>query len=194
MQDSNAHPRRLIVAAAAAFCTYFCMYAFRRPFTAGTFEGRELFGVGLKSVLVISQLMGYMFSKFIGIKVVSEMQRRYRAAAIIGMILFAEIALVGFGVVPLMLKPGMMFLERLAVRNDFWIGARVPRRKTTNGSTFRRAVCEFHRLVGRREVRGAMVDSRGRGQRVLDAHADRSDFFCTTFDFGLATSYDATPG
>ena len=47
--------RQLFTAAVAAFCTYFCMYAFRKPFTAGTFEGDEVFGLGLKTVLVISQ-------------------------------------------------------------------------------------------------------------------------------------------
>jgi hypothetical protein len=41
--------RQLVAAAAAAFCTYFCMYAFRKPFTAGTFEDQAVFGFGLKS-------------------------------------------------------------------------------------------------------------------------------------------------
>ena len=96
--------RQLLVAAAAAFGTYFCMYAFRKPFTAGTFEGAAVFGLGLKTVLVISQLTGYMLSKFIGIKVVSEMPGERRAAAIVGLILAAEAALVGFAVAPVPLK------------------------------------------------------------------------------------------
>ena len=45
---------QLILAAFAAFCTYFCMYAFRKPFTAGTFEGQEMLGVSLKTIFVIS--------------------------------------------------------------------------------------------------------------------------------------------
>ena len=69
----------------AAFGTYFCMYGFRKPFTAAAYEQQELFGVGLKSVLVISQLLGYMLSKFIGIRVVSEMHGDRRAVAIIGL-------------------------------------------------------------------------------------------------------------
>ncbi len=104
---------QLVAAAVAAFCTYFCMYAFRKPFTAGTFEDQEVFGLALKTVLVISQLAGYMLSKFIGIKVVSEMRSEYRAAAIIGLILAAEAALIGFATVPLPFKVVMLFLNGL---------------------------------------------------------------------------------
>lgn len=35
--------------AAAAFATYFCMYAFRKPFTVGTYEGYALWGETTKS-------------------------------------------------------------------------------------------------------------------------------------------------
>lgn len=106
-------PERLFVAAAAAFCVYFCMYAFRKPFTAGTFEDQLIWGYGLKSVLVISQLAGYMLSKFIGIKVISEMRKERRAAAIIGLIAFAELALVGFAYASGPLRVVMMFLNGL---------------------------------------------------------------------------------
>lgn len=107
---SNA---RLLLAAAAAFFTYFCMYAFRKPFTAATFQGQEIFGLGLKTVLVVSQVLGYMVSKFIGIKVISEMRREYRAVAIVGLILASELALIGFALVPVPLKVVMMFLNGL---------------------------------------------------------------------------------
>lgn len=103
----------LLIAATAAFCVYFCMYAFRKPFSAGTFEGKELFELNLKTLLVLSQLAGYTISKFIGIKIVSEMNRKYRAAAIIGLIAFAELALVGFAFAPLNLKVVCMFLNGL---------------------------------------------------------------------------------
>jgi hypothetical protein len=103
----------IVLAAIAAFCTYFCMYAFRKPFTAGTFEGQAMFGLGLKSVLVLAQGGGYMVSKFIGIKVISEMQPARRAAWLIGMIVFAELALCGFAIVPIAWKPVMLFLNGL---------------------------------------------------------------------------------
>ena len=67
----------------AAFGTYFCMYAFRKPFTAATYEGIEWLGIGYKTILVAAQVFGYTLSKFIGIKVVSEMPARYRAIAIL---------------------------------------------------------------------------------------------------------------
>lgn len=105
--------RRLLLAAVAAFSTYFCMYAFRKPFTAATYEGQEFLDFGLKTVLVISQLAGYMLSKFIGIKVVSEMRSDRRALAIIVLILIAEAALVGFAVAPLPLKVLLLFLNGL---------------------------------------------------------------------------------
>jgi len=92
-------------AVAAAFATYFCMYAFRKPFTAGEFEGEEfavlgLPAVGLKTLLIISQMLGYMLSKFIGIKVVSEMSGRRRGLAIIILIAIAEGALAMFAITP----------------------------------------------------------------------------------------------
>ncbi|APZ92661.1 DUF5690 family protein [Fuerstiella marisgermanici] len=102
-----------LIAAVAAFSVYFCMYAFRKPFTAGTYEGQELYGLGLKSLLVLSQLCGYMLSKFIGVKVVSEMPRSRRAAAMVGLMLWAELALVGFAFLPMPGKVLMMFLNGL---------------------------------------------------------------------------------
>lgn len=108
--NSNVH---LLIAAVAAFGTYFCMYAFRKPFTAATFEGQEVYGLGLKAMLVIAQLAGYMLSKFIGIKVVSEMSARYRGIAILGLIAAAEIALVGFAYAPVGWKPVMLFFNGL---------------------------------------------------------------------------------
>lgn len=87
-------------AIAASFCTYFCMYAFRKPFTAGEYAGEALGGVEYKTVLVVAQVLGYTLSKFIGIKVVSEITAGRRAIAIAGLIGIAEVALVIFALVP----------------------------------------------------------------------------------------------
>lgn len=84
----------------AAFGTYFCMYAFRKPFNAGIYEGLSLWGIHYKVVLIIAQVFGYMISKFIGIKVISELKAASRSQLIIGLILFAEIALLFFGWIP----------------------------------------------------------------------------------------------
>jgi hypothetical protein len=99
-------------AIAASFSTYFCMYAFRKPFAQGTFVGAiELGRLGeldYKIALIISQVLGYCLSKFIGIKVISEASPRRRGTSILVLILFAELALVGLGLAP---RPwGMFFL------------------------------------------------------------------------------------
>lgn len=84
----------------AAFGTYFCMYAYRKPFTAATYANEEWLGISFKTILVASQVGGYTLSKFIGIKVVSEMPARYRAPSILGLICFAEFALLLFAMTP----------------------------------------------------------------------------------------------
>jgi hypothetical protein len=97
----------------ASFGTYFCMYAFRKPFNTGLYANLELFGIGYKSVLIIAQVIGYMVSKFIGIKVISELQPSKRIPLIIGLILFAEISLLGFGLVPYPYNFFFLFLNGL---------------------------------------------------------------------------------
>ncbi len=102
----------VLYAVFAAFTTYFCMYAFRKPFSAGTFEGLEWWwGIKLKTVLVISQILGYTLSKYIGIKVCSEMTRGRRAFALVGFIVWAELALVLFAVLPNNFKLVALFLN-----------------------------------------------------------------------------------
>ncbi len=83
----------------AAFSTYFCMYAFRKPFTAGNFHDILLFGIDYKIVLVIAQVLGYATAKGLGIKVVSEAKSNKRAIYIVTMIAFAEINLLFFGLI-----------------------------------------------------------------------------------------------
>ncbi len=100
-------------AVAAAFGTYFCMYAFRKPFTAAAFDGPETWGVGLKTLLVSAQVVGYMVSKFIGIRVVAEATPRRRAAGILALIVAAELALVLFGLVPAPWNALCLFLNGL---------------------------------------------------------------------------------
>lgn len=81
----------------AAFGTYFCMYAFRKPFNAGTYSGHQVWGMDIKAVLIIAQVLGYMSSKFIGIKIISELKPAFRQRLIIGLIVFAETSLLLFG-------------------------------------------------------------------------------------------------
>jgi len=101
-------------AALAAFSAYFAMYGFRRPFTAGTYAGEWLAtGVALKTVFVLSQLIGYTASKWIGVKVCSEATRHGRGPMLIAFILAAELALVLFGLLPTPWKVVALFLNGL---------------------------------------------------------------------------------
>lgn len=97
----------------AAVGTYFCMYMFRKPFTAAAYDMETGWGFGLKFLLVASQVAGYTVSKFIGIKVVSELPPRHRALGIIGLIGAAELALVLFGIVPAPWNAACLFLNGL---------------------------------------------------------------------------------
>ena len=85
---------------AAAFGTYFCMYGFRKPFTAGTYEDTVWLGLGYKTILIAAQVAGYTVSKFLGIKYVSEMPAHRRAATILILIGVAEAALFLFAITP----------------------------------------------------------------------------------------------
>ena len=85
---------------AASFIAYFSMYAFRKPFNAACYEAWTLFGLDYKSVLLISQVLGYTLSKMCGIRVISELQEKHRAALILGLIIIAEFALLLFALIP----------------------------------------------------------------------------------------------
>ena len=104
-----------VVAIMAAFSTYFCMYAFRKPFSAASYEGLQFLNTSfdLKTVLVTSQIIGYALSKMIGIKVVSEITRRSRFRMLAGMILAAQTALFAFAVLPPSLKVMAIFFNGL---------------------------------------------------------------------------------
>ncbi|UBZ10804.1 DUF5690 family protein [Leeuwenhoekiella palythoae] len=84
-------------ASIAAFGAYFCMYAFRKPFAVATFEDLSVLGIDYKIVLIITQVLGYMLSKFIGIKVISELEPRQRLMYLLGLIGISEVALILFG-------------------------------------------------------------------------------------------------
>jgi MFS family permease len=101
----------------AGFMTYFAMYAFRKPFTAATFEHVSgwHYALDFKIALVIAQLIGYASSKFIGIRVIAAMQARYRARAILGLIGASWIALVALALVPPLLKLAAIFVNGLCL-------------------------------------------------------------------------------
>jgi len=89
-----------LFAVAAAFTTYFCMYSYRKPFAAAQYQDLEFWIFDLKSALIISQLIGYALSKFLGIKFNSEMPAARRKWTLILLIVWAEAALVAFALLP----------------------------------------------------------------------------------------------
>lgn len=97
----------------AAFLAYASMYAFRKPFNAASYEGFRSFDLPLKDLLLISQIFGYMISKFIGIKIISEMAKTKRVKLILGLILIAHLALFLFALVPVKFKFIMLFANGL---------------------------------------------------------------------------------
>ena len=64
----------ILWAGGAALLSYALVYALRKPFTAATFDGMEFLGMDYKTAASIIQIAGYVLSKFIGIKLVSEMK------------------------------------------------------------------------------------------------------------------------
>lgn len=96
-----------------AFAVYSSMYAFRKPFTVATYDDQYLWGLHLKIWFIAAQVFGYTISKFIGIKVVSEMPGKKRAVSIIALVLVAEIALFFFALVPGPAKIIFLFINGL---------------------------------------------------------------------------------
>lgn len=103
----------VIFGATTAFCTYACMYAFRRGITAVTFDGLAFAGINYKIWLIMAQVFGYAMSKLIGIKVVSEMSPGRRAINILLFIGISWLALLGFALVPAPYNIIFLFLNGL---------------------------------------------------------------------------------
>lgn len=103
---SGAHPALFSAyAIVAAFSTYFSMYAFRKPFAAATYDAEPtltILGavVTYKTVAIMCQVMGYATSKFVGIKVISEMKPDRRAQTIALCMAVAWGSLLLYAVIP----------------------------------------------------------------------------------------------
>lgn len=98
----------------AAFMAYTGMYAVRKSFLAGQFEDFDIIGgFHYKTILIISQVIGYMLSKFIGIKVVSEVAGKDRFKVLVGLVGFGLAMLLAFAYLPASLKPVALFFNGL---------------------------------------------------------------------------------
>jgi len=112
----RAHPVLLCAfAGAAAFAAYFSMYAFRKPFTAATFDDVAgwSFAIDYKVALVIAQVAGYALSKVMGVKLIAELGRAGRAKAILGLIGASWLALIAFALLPAPWNVAALFLNGL---------------------------------------------------------------------------------
>jgi len=90
----------LFYSAAVAFLAYASVYAYRKPFTVATFDGMKFWGVSYQTLLIISQVIGYMLSKFYGIKFISELKRFGRWKTILLLMSIAWGALFCFAITP----------------------------------------------------------------------------------------------
>lgn len=89
-----------LYAAISAFCLYTCIFALRKAFGVATYDGLTFLGYSFKVWMVVFQLVGYMLSKFIGIKVVSELNPSSRAGGILIMTGIASVAWFFFALTP----------------------------------------------------------------------------------------------
>lgn len=107
----RAGRRRIIVAVCAAmvaFLVYSSVYAYRKPFTVATFDGIKYWGVSYQTLLIISQVVGYMLSKFYGIKFIAELKTigRFKTSVILTGSAWLSLLFFGFVSAPY----GMIFL------------------------------------------------------------------------------------
>ena len=91
------------------------MYALRKPFTAATFDGLDFFGMDYKTATSIVQISGYLISKLIGIKLISELKKENRLKFIISSVAVAELSLILFGALPRPFNVFALFFNGLSL-------------------------------------------------------------------------------
>jgi len=89
-----------LYAAITAFGTYVFIFGFRKSFTVCTFEGLTLGPMAYKTVLVITQMIGYLAAKFYGIRYISSLKRVGRHKVIFLLTGIYWLAWLMFAVVP----------------------------------------------------------------------------------------------
>jgi hypothetical protein len=103
MNDIKFSTREITVAIFAAitsFAAYTSIFAFRKAFNVAPYAGHTLLGMDYKVVLVVTQVFGYMLSKFYGIRFISEMKRIGRGQLILLLVGIAWTAWLLFALLP----------------------------------------------------------------------------------------------
>lgn len=90
----------MVWAASAAFLTYFCMYAFRKPLSAAVFEGQIFLGISYKVCIIITQVVGYLCAKWFGIHWIAELKPQNRRKKLLFLIGVSHVALLLFALTP----------------------------------------------------------------------------------------------
>lgn len=89
-----------LYAALVVFCLYSSLFAFRKAFNVAAFDGFQLGGLDYKIILVITQVAGYMASKFYGIRFIASMKRAGRGKLILLLAGIAWLSWLAFGLIP----------------------------------------------------------------------------------------------
>ncbi|HEX6431815.1 MAG TPA: DUF5690 family protein [Niastella sp.] len=89
-----------VTLAVVAFLAYTSVYAYRKPFTVATFNNLAFAGIKYQTLLIISQGLGYMLSKFFGIRFIAELNHRGRCKTSAVLIGTAWMCLGVFALVP----------------------------------------------------------------------------------------------
>jgi len=100
-----------IYAAVSVFLAYTMIFGFRKSFTAATFDGITVAGYSYKTLLVISQVLGYMLAKFYGVKYIAELKRTGRGSVIILLTGIAWFSWLGFALVPVPYNIVFLFIN-----------------------------------------------------------------------------------
>ena len=98
--NKQNHIIQAIYIALLCFFTYTCVFAFRKPYTVARFEGMSVGALSYQTTLIISQVIGYMISKFIGIRFISAMQRHSRWRNVLFFVGISWLSLLAFAIVP----------------------------------------------------------------------------------------------
>lgn len=89
-----------LYAAVVVFLAYTMIFGYRKSFTVATFDGLAIGGYSYKTLLVISQVLGYLLAKFYGIKYIAELKRTGRGKVIILLTGIAWLSWLLFALVP----------------------------------------------------------------------------------------------
>jgi hypothetical protein len=108
-----------LVATTGAFLAYFCMYAFRKPVSAATYQGVPLTidvlgrALDAKTVFMVAQIVGYCVSKFFGTVFCTAVRREHLARTLTAAVGVSWMAMLLFAVVPPAWKVAAIFINGL---------------------------------------------------------------------------------